>query len=181
MPRPTFMNNVQDVTRSNSIRNGLAQAAVENARFNAPYAELQQNNPGATILTPSISGDFSGSDNIAQVHRAEWEDYLSRFAPVENMLFNRFNDPNDKQQAIDKSAVTMGTAFDQSREQADRGMSRYGLKLTEDQTMKRDRSYALDKAAAVVGAKNATRTAKEDQRMAIMTGGLSSVSQNKGK
>ena len=144
-------------------------------------SDLQTANPEALILTPSMSGKQSGSDNIAKVHRAEWEDYLSRFAPIENKLFERFNDEGERTQAVEKAGLTMGSAFDRSKEQTDRSMSRYGVNVSEPKQEQRDRSFELKKAAGVVGAKNGMRTAKEDQRMSIMSGGLSSVRPQSGE
>lgn len=137
------------------------------------------NSQGVVLLNPS-GGSKSGSENIAKVHRAQWDDYVSRFAPMENKLFARFYDEENKAEAVEKAGKTMATAFDNSKEQADRKYSRYGLNMGETQTNQRDKKYAINKAANVAGAQNGMRVAKEDQRMGIMSGGLSSVSQQRG-
>lgn len=128
-----------------------------------------------TVLAPT-SGRMSGADNMAQIHRAQWEDYTSRFAPVEDMLFNTFEDSGRANRAVKKAGLTMGKAFDRSREQTGRELQRYGVTPSETE----QRTFGLKKGAAVAGARNAMGTAMEDQRMGIMTGGLSTVAQQRG-
>lgn len=132
-----------------------------------------------TILQPASGGRMEGSDNMAKIHRAQWEDYRSRFAPVEDMLFDRFNDTTYTNKAVEKAGLTMANAFDSSREQTQRNLSRYGVTQTGDQAAVSERTAGLKKAAAVAGAKNATRTAMEDQKLGIMAGGLSTVAQQR--
>ncbi|KZZ72500.1 hypothetical protein A3765_28535 [Oleiphilus sp. HI0130] len=122
-----------------------------------------------------LSTSDSGSTNLARVHRAQWNDYLKRFAPVENMLFDRLNDTEHKPQAVNKAGLTMASAFDKSQDQLDRSMSRYGLNMTPAQTQRQDKEFALEKTAAVAGAKNGMRIAKDDQETGIVAGGLSTL------
>ena len=144
-------------------------------------AALQSANPNALILTPSIGGKQSGAANLAKVHRAEWNDYLNRYVPIENELFAKFNDKKAISESVDKAGLTMASAFDKSRQQTDADLSSYGVNLSDRQREMRDRRFEIDKSAAVAGAMNDMRIAKEDQRMAILAGGLSSVSQtNRG-
>lgn len=138
-------------------------------------------NSNTMTIAPTMSGKQSGSDNMAKIHRAQWEDYKSRFAPVEDMLFSRFEDETNKTAAVDSAAETMGQAFDRSREQTDREMSRYGLNVSGRKSETRDATFGLKKAAAKAGAKNAMRTAKEDQKMGIMNGGLSTIASQRSR
>ena len=131
---------------------------------------------GGLYLTEK-GGEFSGSENLAAVQRAEWEDYLNRFSPFEDILIEKYRDVEGREQAVEKAGLTAGTAMDSSKLQADMDMSRYGLSLSESDKLKRDKKYQLDKSAAVAGAKNTMRDDKESQRMAIMAGGLSSSKQ----
>lgn len=128
-----------------------------------------------TILQP-VGGRNSGSDNMAAIHRAQWEDYTSRFAPVEDMLFDTFNDSTRANKAVEKAGLTMAGAFDRSREQTGRELQRYGVTPSATE----ERTFGLKKAAATAGARNAMGTAMEDQRMGIMAGGLSTVAQQRG-
>lgn len=132
-----------------------------------------------TLLQPASGGRMEGSDNMAKIHRAQWEDYRSRFAPVEDMLFDRFQDSSYSNEAVKKAGLTMANAFDSSHEQTQRNLSRYGVTQTGDRAAASERTAGLKKAAAVAGAKNATRTAMEDQKLGIMAGGLSTVAQQR--
>jgi len=154
-----------------SVFVGTGTTGVDGTGRDYGYERLTDANPGLNLLSES-GGNQSGSANIAKVHRAEWEDYLARFAPIENMLFEKFNDAEGRAEAVESAGLTAGGAFDQSREQTDRTMKRYGLNLSNRQQKQRDQQQGLNKALAVAGAKNTMRDAKEDQRMSIMTGGL---------
>lgn len=155
----------------------MGQEIIDQKSAKGTAESLQSENPDAIILTQATRGGQTSKANMAQVHRAEWDDYLSRFAPIENMLFDKFNDVEGRAQAVDKAGQTMGLAFDQSKDQTNRTISRYGLNMSPEQQANRDRSMEVQRAAGVAGAKNGMRIAKEDQRMGIMAGGLSSVKQ----
>lgn len=131
------------------------------------------------LILDVAGGDQSGSTNLARVHRAQWNDYLKRFAPIEDMLFDRLLDPNHKAESVEKAGLTMGGSFDRSKDQMDRSVSRLGLNMTPTQTARRDKEFELEKTAAIAGAKNATRVAKDDQDMGIMAGGISSLAQQR--
>lgn len=148
------------------------QPAFGASQVYAPQSE-------AMMLGETTGGRFSGSDNMAKIHRAQWEDYKARFAPVENMLFDRFNDNTNTNKAVASAGATMGEAFDNSAAQTARGLSRYGVTPTGAQAENRERTHGLKRAASVAGAQNAMRTAKEDQKMGIMAGGLSTVAQSR--
>jgi hypothetical protein len=115
----------------------------------------------------------SYSKNMAQIHRAEWQDYIDRFAPVENELIKIYNDDFSRDQSVKKAGLTARRSINSSKNQADRTFDRYGLNLSGHQRRLRNKNYALEGAAAEAGAKNAMRTAKESERMNIVTGGLS--------
>ncbi|WP_328186890.1 hypothetical protein [Marinobacter sp. OP 3.4] len=132
-----------------------------------------------TTIETTETGDQSGSENIAKIHRAQWDDYIARFAPVEDMLFDRFNDSEFKQGAVDFADQTMTGAMNRSFDQTQRGLSRYGVTPTGDVAEANNRTWGLKTAAARAGSKNAMRTAIEDQEMGLMTGGLSTVAQQR--
>ena len=132
-----------------------------------------------TFLSQS-GGDDSGSKNMAKIHRAQWNDYLARFAPVEDMLFDRFNDREFKNEAVDFADTTMTGAMNNSYAQTQRGLDRFGVRPTGDVAEANNRTWGLKTAAARAGARNAMRTAVEDQEMGLMTGGLSTVAQQRG-
>ena len=133
-----------------------------------------------TFLNQNTSRKDSGSKNMAAIHRAQWNDYIARFAPVEDMLFDRFNDEEFKNNAVNFADQTMTGAMNRSFDQTQRGLSRYGVNPTGDVADTNNRTWGLRTAAARAGARNAMRTAIEDQEMGLMTGGLSTIAQQRG-
>lgn len=166
-----------------NIKEGLGLHSFSN-KSTAPSSkmEAQESEPESSglFLAATKHGDFSGSDNLAAVHRAEWDDYLSRFAPTEDLLFDIFNDEEGRQQAVEEAGANAGTAIDRSKQQADMSLSRYGVNLSEDKAQKRDRKYALDKTLAVAGAKNMQRDENEKQKMSVMAGSSATTKSNLG-
>lgn len=160
--------------------NNLFARLKEQQNANQAAADLQAANPGSLILAPSLGGKKSGAENLAKVHRAEWQDYLNRFVPIENELFARFNDDAGRAASVEKAGLTMAQAFDRSRQQEIGDLRGMNVNLSPRTQMMRDRTFETEKALATVGAKNAMRTGLEDQRMAILAGGLSSVAQKRG-
>lgn len=147
----------------------------------SPYGSggLYRPNYSPTFLDQS-GGDDSGSKNMAKIHRAQWDDYLARFAPAEDMLFDRFNDREFKNEAVSFADETMTGAMNRSFDQTQRGLSRFGVRPTGDVAEANNRTWGLKTAAARAGARNAMRTAVEDQEMGLMTGGLSTIAQQRG-
>lgn len=135
-------------------------------------------NPSPALLTAS-GGSKSGSRNLAKVQRAQWDDFLSRFSPIEEKLLAKYSSATDKSDAVTKAGQTMSTAMDKSKQQTDRKLSRYGLQMSPEQTQRRDKKHSITKAANVAGAKNAMRIAKDDQKMGMMTGGFSSITEER--
>lgn len=154
-------------------------APSNSATFGA--SEVYKPHSEQLMLEPQYGGRNSGSDNMAKIHRSEWENYRSRFAPVEDMLFDRFQDTGRTEEAVKSAGQTMASAFDRSKDQTAREMSRYGVSQTGDVAEASDRTFGLKQAAATAGARNGMRTAMEDQKMGIMSGGLSTVATQRSK
>lgn len=173
------MTNTAKIT-GNGMASGLVGKILDQRKAEENARALQAANPGSLILAPSLYGKKTGADNLAKVHRAEWQDYLARFVPIENELYARFNDDAGRAASVDKAGLTMAQAFDRSRQQEISGLRGMNVNLSPRTQMMRDRAFETEKALATVGAKNAMRTGLEDQRMAILAGGLSSVAQKRG-
>lgn len=136
----------------------MCNFALDTANETAPQTPVPESTPSSTsaggvykpgydptILQPVLGGRMSGSDNMAKIHRAQWEDYRKRFAPVEDMLFSRLNDSTYANEAVDKAGLTMAKSFDAGREQTAREMSRYGVRQTGDGAEASERTFGLKK------------------------------------
>lgn len=124
-------------------------------------------------------GRMEGADNMAKLYRAMWDDYKARFKPVEEMLVSRANNERFREEQVDKAGTTVEGAMDRAYDESRRSLSRRGVRPTGDLAKAMQRSHELRKAGASTDAKNATRVALEDQKMGLMTGGLSRISEQK--
>lgn len=117
--------------------------------------------------------DFNGSaeDTLAAIYRAEWQDYLDRFAPYEDKLIDFASNPEEVTKAVDKAGQNVDQGFMTAKGNLDRDRSRYGLNLTGREAASEDRSNAMDKTAAKLAARNSTRLHVQDQQERVMSGG----------
>lgn len=103
-------------------------------------------------------------ERMALISRKQWEDYLARFAPLENKLIaskTTFDPKNSVAEAAQNVENSFNTAFG-TRE---RNASRYGLDQSPEVKAALHNQALLDKSAAMVDAKNRTRMALDEYRM----------------
>ena len=158
------------------------QSGVTGTSNDAAFSQAPiTNTPYDPLMLSQAGGDQSASANMANLSRAQWNDYKSRFAPIENTLFARLNDPAYMSNAVTQAGINMGSAYDSSAQQTARDFSRYGINPSGMVAQEQQRQNAVDKASAVAGARNDMRTAMRDQQMGLMTGGLSTATQKVGQ
>jgi len=142
------------------------------------FYDYDPNNPYGNI-NPYRYSNMSPEDNpadklLAELTRAQLEDYRQRFEPVENALVGSITATGTTQIGADldrtRSAV-IGSA-ENVRGQSNRFRERYGLSAMQQTT---ERSNAT--TGALVGGLNATRAVDAERRDAIISGGLSAVGQ----
>src|SRR5690606_11258661 len=107
-----------------------------------------------------------------QLHRAEWEDYLSRFRPRDDQLREIVMGTQDNEQAIDRARLSVDTSFASAQGSLDRNRQRLGLSDMPDVSAQRDHSMGLARTAAEVDAVNRTRMHTKDRDMKLMSGNL---------
>lgn len=163
------MNNITDFDYHPLPYQALKTPSVQNQIYTPPQT--------AGLYLSSANGKFSGSENLAAVTRAEWEDYKSRFAPVEDMLIDEYNNHAGRELNVNQAGLNAGLAFDKAKSDSDRSLSRYGLNLNPEQQARRNKKYALERTAAMAGAKNTARDEQEDIRMGLVTGSFSNRNQ----
>lgn len=110
------------------------------------------------------------SKTMANVSRAEYEDYLTRFAPYEQKLIAQI----DNGAAVDTMIGQANTAVDQGMAQGladiQRTQAKYGTTSDATQQQAGQRSMALSGAATKAGLANTVRTHARDRDMQIMSG-----------
>lgn len=140
----------------------------QGSTFNA-YANI---NPSR--YTGRDPTDMEGDALYASLIRAQTQDYMTRYAPVENFLASEVTATGTKALAGDLARTresVLGASQNVQGMQA-RRMEGYGLTNrgvnAQNQT---------DTVSTLVGAMNSTRAADSDRRTKILTGGLGGITQ----
>ena len=134
-------------------------------------------NPYRNINPFAYSGmdrrDAPGDQLYADIIRAQTEDYLNRFAPVEDFLARQITPTGTQslQGDLDRTRQSVLGAGLNVRAQQGRAMERLGVASNP--------GLANQNAtvSALVGGLNDTRLRDQDRRMALLTGGVGAISQ----
>lgn len=134
-------------------------------------------NPYANIDPYRYGGmdqrDAPADKLYADLIRAQTQDYMTRFAPVETMLASEITAtgtkqlPEDLRRTRDVIGQTSENVMGQQRRQAQRYGVDYDPSLTANNST----------VSAMVGGLNDTRMRDVDRRQALLTGGLGAVGQ----
>jgi hypothetical protein len=112
-------------------------------------------------------GDFGGQRLFADVIRAQTDDYMQRFAPIENALAGSMTATGTTYLESDlqrtREGITGGIA--NAENQLARNQERYGVTA-------RGEDMSQEGMSALVGGLNDTRARDSDRRMAVLSGGL---------
>ncbi len=132
---------------------------------------------GSSGVSTQTSGDSieSASDKMARITRDQWEDYKRRFQPYEDRLAAAYANGGLLEGERERIPTAVNQSFDSMRGIADRGLSRYGITSSADETNARDRSMGLNKSLASVDAYNTLYRVADERQDKLMTGGLSGV------
>ena len=117
--------------------------------------------------------DMGGDKLYADLIRAQTNDYMTRYAPVENFLASEITSTGTKALAGDmkrtRQAVMGATSNVQG--QQDRGMQRFGLSNAPSN------SNNMSSVGTLVGGLNSTRAADSDRRTELLTGTIGGITQ----
>jgi len=153
---------------------GQQAAAIENSGTPASptYNYSANQNPYGGINPNAYAGDDKegASRLFADIIRAQTDDYLNRFAPIEDFLAGSITGTGttflEGDMARTRESVLGGAQS--ARGQYSRNLSRYGV-----QGNALDNSMAT--TSAMVGGLNDTRDRDEDRKLALLGGGLGSI------
>lgn len=127
-----------------------------------------------TSMQGYTNGDvvFNGKadQTLAKVYRAEWQDYLDRFAPYEQKAIDFALDASAPEDAAKDAGLSMEKGFKTAMGNLQRDRSRYGLHLTGREAANEDRVMQGSNQAAKVAAMNNTRMHVQDQQERVMSG-----------
>jgi hypothetical protein len=108
----------------------------------------------------------------ATLTRAQWNDYLARFQPIENALIasTGYMNPSIYTNQVQEGIRKTGTAFDAATGMKNTALSRMGLAPTAEQQAYLNKVNNIGRSAAVVDAANTIRQRIADRDRAIMMG-----------
>jgi hypothetical protein len=108
----------------------------------------------------------------AKIAREQWEDYKTRFQPIENILLDFANDPEKFKGPLRNQAMeTINTQYGLNTAMADRRLGSYGLRMTDEQRNEFGRRNQLDQRLTEVQALNQIQRFGEEQLYNIVGGG----------
>lgn len=117
----------------------------------------------------------------AQIAREEWEDYKTRFQPIENILISYAQEPNRFKQPLREYAQdTINKQYGLSGPMADRRLASYGLRMNDEQRNEFGRRNQIDQRLAEVQALNQIERFGEEQLYNIVGGGINRAGANAG-
>tara|TARA_B100001059_G_scaffold234785_1_gene278243 strand:+ start:2926 stop:3435 length:510 start_codon:yes stop_codon:yes gene_type:complete len=147
------------------------------AAVGAFYGGASADNPYGSINPYTYSGmsrrDAPGDQLYADIVRAQTQDYLNRFAPIEDFLAGQITATGTQslQGDLDRTRSAVLGAGSNVAAQQGRAMERFGVQR------EADLANQNSTVSALVGGLNDTRLRDQDRRMALLTGGLGALSQ----
>lgn len=112
------------------------------------------------------------SDTLANISREQWDDYKSRFVPLENELIDAYNNPALRAERMADVTNRANDAATSAVGVAQRGLSRYGQ--TYEGQAGLTRQADLSRATSVVDARNTNRAQMNERDKLLLSGGLTS-------
>ncbi len=121
------------------------------------------------------NSDTYAQDMRAYIARQEYQDYLRRFAPVEQELINTVMGTEQLEERL--SAISVNS--DQARSTAENNMQmvagRYGTSQTQSQQQQNNMSMNRMQALSEANGMNQTRTHIYDRNMNALSGGSGAI------
>lgn len=128
------------------------------------------------------SNKHTGASNVlADLNRAQWNDWKARFQPRLEQLANYADSGELTQQAIGIADSTMGQSFQQARAGQQMQNQSLGINQTAAQKNAYDRTMNLAQASSTAAARNHARIAGQDRDMQILAGGSAGLTQDLGQ
>lgn len=150
------------------IASTTTQTGGQLAAKNAVRQSVVDIGRGITTGDPTKKG--SASDQMGQLLRAEWDDYINRFAPYDQKLIGLATSDEDNQFAIDRARQGVGGAFDTAAGTMQRNRERMGVTGLADVDNSISRQMAGSRTLAELSAVNNTRLHAQDRDKSIMAG-----------
>ncbi len=133
-------------------------------------------NPNAYLYNKYLKGsgpDHTASNLRAKIAREQWEDYKTRFRPLEDKLLGLANNRNEFITKNREQAVgSVDSAYNQAPDQINRRLTSYGVQVTPEMQDRIGKTLGLQKSLSEVQASNMSDRLSKDQLQGIVGGGL---------
>ena len=127
---------------------------------------------GSAPASLETADPLDPSENYAAIIRDQWQDYVDRFGPLEDMANDMLLDPARRREtrAEFASAATseVNNAFDRAENRTETLYSRSNQRRTARQQKATDRTNLLERTAATVSARNASRDYADDLESSLL-------------
>jgi hypothetical protein len=125
---------------------------------------------GQYYVDPTQTGKHQASNTRADLARAQWDDYKTRFQPVENILLGAATGDERMDDFMGRSTENVNQQYDMADQAYKRGINRYGISPTPRQQQAHDKSFGLSKASTEVSLRNQTRSHIADSNLEMLSG-----------
>ena len=152
------------------IQRGVGWSVSGNAAFSVPDEYLPF---GDKMLGGRGSGPPEASTLRAQIAREQWQDYKTRFQPIENVLLGYANNPEEFKDKNREAALgRVGDVYNRAPDQIERRMESYGLQVGAPERQRIQQKTDYQRGLATVQAANQSERLSADQLKGIIGGGL---------
>jgi len=117
---------------------------------------------------PATPRGLSAQETFAALTRAQWDEYLTQYVPMENLMINYATDPNAVNEAVASARRNVGMSFDAQQGSNQRRMRGFGLALDGDEQRAADRSTGLARSLADVSAANLVGDRVRERQQSVL-------------
>lgn len=117
-----------------------------------------------------VDPNGSAGANYEAMTRAQWQQYVSTFVPIENDLIKYATDSNTVTNNVNTAVGNVDQAFQAQQGMTARRMQGYGIQQTPEQKAASDRETALQHSLGDVQAANTARRQTIDLQQQAMLG-----------
>jgi len=124
--------------------------------------------PQEAIADQSTIRTASYQDALADITRQQFEDYKTRFLPVQEQLFDLATNETLLNEQMERNGQSIDRAFNQSKQSDSMALGRYGL--SPDNSKQDSNNTGLLKSLTTASVNNETRSSVNDLQNKILTG-----------
>lgn len=120
----------------------------------------------------AFRGDQGASNVLGQLHRAQWEDWKTRFQPYISKLANIADSETFATGQGDTAAAAVNTSYDNSARGLKTQREGMGLNQSEQQRSSEQRKISLGRSADSNAAYNQAKMSARDLQDQVLAGGM---------